>query len=371
MQSTLKGLTLFASMVQVRGGAMTFYEKHNDWFYGASETSTGACNTLDDADRCGPTDWSTIAGDQQCAEKGTQSPIDIPTGAAAGGSLAALNLVTGSGFTQANFEINSHTTEVAFSKTDAKNKMKITWDGVDYFLVQFHFHSPSENTVGGKYFPMEVHHVHKDAAGNAFVLSVMIKTGAAENEYYKDIWTKIAAVPVGAANATVWEKAQAFTVSPYTGVLPADKSYFYYNGSFTTPPCTTNTRWVVLQNPITISDAQLVAYRTKIQSAPSKQLALCDTARCGGTTPTGVAENMFTGTTWDKAHQTNNRPIQVLTGANNAARAVTKFDAPTGATTKAAAAGATTTTGDTASGANGPYINGIGLAAVAFYTLLA
>jgi len=30
-----------------------------------------------------------------------------------------------------------------------------------YALVQFHFHAPSEHTVNGAHFPMEMHFVHQ------------------------------------------------------------------------------------------------------------------------------------------------------------------------------------------------------------------
>ncbi len=38
-------------------------------------------------------------------------------------------------------------------------------------LVQLHFHSPSENTIDGKSFPLEMHLVHKDAQGNLAVVA--------------------------------------------------------------------------------------------------------------------------------------------------------------------------------------------------------
>jgi carbonic anhydrase len=40
-------------------------------------------------------------------------------------------------------------------------------------------------------------------------------------------------------------------------MLPADKSYFTYMGSLTTPPCSENVLWLVLKNPIYVSEAQV------------------------------------------------------------------------------------------------------------------
>ena len=36
-------------------------------------------------------------------------------------------------------------------------------------------------------------------------------------------------------------------------LLPADKSSYRYHGSLTTPPCSENVHWIVLQKPVEIS----------------------------------------------------------------------------------------------------------------------
>lgn len=46
-------------------------------------------------------------------------------------------------------------------------------DGQRYDLLQFHFHSPSENNIGGRPFDMEVHMVHKNIEGSLAVVGVM------------------------------------------------------------------------------------------------------------------------------------------------------------------------------------------------------
>ncbi len=48
-----------------------------------------------------------------------------------------------------------------------------------YLLKQFHFHSPSEHTVNGKHFPMEVHFVHQSADGNFAVVGALFEEGPA------------------------------------------------------------------------------------------------------------------------------------------------------------------------------------------------
>jgi carbonic anhydrase len=36
-----------------------------------------------------------------------------------------------------------------------------TFDGTDYALKQFHFHTPSEHRIDEEYFPLEMHMVHE------------------------------------------------------------------------------------------------------------------------------------------------------------------------------------------------------------------
>ena len=38
----------------------------------------------------------------------------------------------------------------------------LSWKGEKYSLQQFHFHTPSEHTINGIQFPMEMHLVHTD-----------------------------------------------------------------------------------------------------------------------------------------------------------------------------------------------------------------
>jgi carbonic anhydrase len=47
-------------------------------------------------------------------------------------------------------------------------------DGDQYNFAQFHFHSPSEHTINGKQYPLEVHFVHQKAGGTALSVFGML-----------------------------------------------------------------------------------------------------------------------------------------------------------------------------------------------------
>ena len=51
-------------------------------------------------------------------------------------------------------------------------------------------------------------------------------------------------------------KAPSFMFNP-NALLPTDLSYFTYDGSLTQPPCTEGVAWVVLEQRLTLSTAQL------------------------------------------------------------------------------------------------------------------
>ncbi|CSC23066.1 carbonic anhydrase [Vibrio cholerae] len=57
-------------------------------------------------------------------------------------------------------------------------------DGKTFQLKQFHFHTPSENLLKGKQFPLEAHFVHADEQGNLAVVAVMYQVGS-ENPLLK------------------------------------------------------------------------------------------------------------------------------------------------------------------------------------------
>jgi len=44
------------------------------------------------------------------------------------------------------------------------------------------------------------------------------------------------------------------------GLLPADRGYWTYMGSLTTPPCTEGVRWFIFEQQVTLSRDQLRAF---------------------------------------------------------------------------------------------------------------
>ncbi len=139
---------------------------------------------------------------------------------------------------------NGHTIQV-----NVKSGSSIKVDGIRFNLIQFHFHTPSENQINGKNFPLEVHFVHASDDGKLAVVSVMFEEGKL-NYALKKIWYKM---PHRVGHSEDLELSKTYI----NLLIPKDKAYYRFSGSLTTPPCSEGVRWFVLKEYNTISTQQL------------------------------------------------------------------------------------------------------------------
>ncbi|MCB0355438.1 MAG: carbonic anhydrase family protein, partial [Bdellovibrionales bacterium] len=138
---------------------------------------------------------------------------------------------------------NGHTIKAEFEKG---NHVKI--HGENYQLIQVHFHSHSEHSISGKFFPLEAHFVHSNKNGELAVVGVLFVEGNA-NPYLESMWQQFPAEK----NRKV---ASTTSFNP-ANLLPAIKTYYHYDGSLTTPPCSENVNWNVLNTPVELSREQI------------------------------------------------------------------------------------------------------------------
>ena len=98
---------------------------------------------------------------------------------------------------------------------------------------------------------MEVHFVHANAAGSLAVVGVLMATGKPN-----PVFSKIVATMPEKAGPPV--KADA-AINP-NGLLPAARSYYRYEGSLTTPPCSETVDWLLLTTPIQVAEADVARF---------------------------------------------------------------------------------------------------------------
>ncbi len=194
----------------------------------------------------GPEHWKDLCnGFADCGGK-VQSPIDIKT--------ADLNTdnnlkapVFDYGTSGVDIVNNSHTIQFNINGNNT-----VTLDNKTYKLLQFHYHAVSEHTIDGKHFPLEVHFVHKYSDTDFAVLGIMFKEGKKNDlldKYLKHF-------PAKKGNYSSDDSIDLMSL------FPADKSYYNYNGSLTTPPCSEVVNWYVLKTPVEASKEQLEQFAT-------------------------------------------------------------------------------------------------------------
>lgn len=118
----------------------------------------------------GAAHWGEMASEfAACGVGKVQSPINI-----AGAKKAQLPAVQFD-YKDSPLKLvnNGHTVQVNFAEGSS-----ITVDGKQYKLLQFHFHTPSEEATNGKRHAMVAHFVHKSDDGKLAVIGVLLDKGA-------------------------------------------------------------------------------------------------------------------------------------------------------------------------------------------------
>jgi carbonic anhydrase len=184
----------------------------------------------------GPANWGELSDEYSlCATGEQQSPIDLSTGSDVEGDTLELDYGT----------VEEHVTDTGHTfQLVADADAEVEYNGVEYTLLQMHYHDPSEHTVDGEAAPVEFHFVHQDDEGNLLVIGVLGTEGA-ENAAYDTF----------VAGTEASEDTSGSADLP--AMLPESLDHFAYSGSLTTPPCTEGVQWVVLQTPVELSSEQI------------------------------------------------------------------------------------------------------------------
>jgi carbonic anhydrase len=194
----------------------------------------------------GPGFWSEISALCGPSSGRHQSPIDIDD-VVLDPKLEPLHIVSTSSVTELT---NPGYTIVA----TPSNRATVAIDGVTYTLIQFHFHALSEHTILGQHGVMELHAVFGDPTGTKLaVIGVIYKIGRPNRFLQRMLGrglpqkTNSPAVTVEGLNLE-----DAFTDTT---------RYFSYAGSLTTPPCSENVSWFVLERWAELSEKQYEEFR--------------------------------------------------------------------------------------------------------------
>lgn len=189
----------------------------------------------------GPRNWVKKYKNCSCNEQ-NQSPIDI----------TPINNI----HTSKNLEIKYGDNTLLDSIIDNGKTIKfyfkqdeniIYLEGIAYLLDHVHFHAPSEHTISGKQFSLETHLVHRSAKNELLVIAILGEVHDGGN----------CRLEMFSNHLPASEKQIPEIKIDLNKYLPKNKSFYYYQGSLTTPPCTEGIKWIVFKNTIPVTPNNL------------------------------------------------------------------------------------------------------------------
>ncbi|MBN2869353.1 MAG: carbonic anhydrase family protein [Campylobacterales bacterium] len=192
-----------------------------------------------DYDAHGPAHWCDFSA--VCKDGKAQSPIDIRTAETV--SIAPNHIIK----LQENVEAKSRIVDNGHAiQVDVENGGKISVEGIDYRLIQFHFHGRSEEKIDGKQYDLVAHMVHKSDSGNLLVVGVLFEEGDKANAILETVIQGVGTNGV---------------INPGKLLPEHSDHYYHFMGSLTTPPCTENVRWYVMKEAQSATKEQIEAMR--------------------------------------------------------------------------------------------------------------
>lgn len=194
----------------------------------------------------GPENWANLSPSYSACRNGReQSPVNITSS-----YPQDLNKLEFSyGMSKINIVNNGHTIQVNY---DPGSFLRIGDE--KYELIQFHFHTPSEEMINSKQYSMVAHLVHKNEEGRLAVIAVLFDKAAKDNDVINNLWSRM---PKEEKESRIYEESHISAAS----LLPLNLGYYTFNGSLTTPPCSEGVRWIVLKTPVPISVKQLDKFK--------------------------------------------------------------------------------------------------------------
>lgn len=138
------------------------------------------------------------------------------------------------------------------------NLIRLRWkggflhiDGILYELHEAQFHTPSEHTINGKRYPLEMQMMHRNAKnGDIAILSILFKLDDKDNKFLGQFWSYIRSLEENpAVNITGGVDPKGLDLS--------ERHFYQYRGSLTTPPCAEGVMWIVMKKKHKVSPMQL------------------------------------------------------------------------------------------------------------------
>jgi len=271
----------------------------------------------------GPSQWSKLRKEWwRCDKEGSQSPIDLGSLNQTVHSFWKTNASDPNNVTYSNkkedglrieygtvkgqllneavvLRVNFTGGQPTFTETGTNEKnhwRHNRYVGGSYNLSHALIHSPSEHTIAGKRFPMEIQFFHVNKKGDRAAVAVLLKFGFA-NDFLTSVFKE--SIPLQCSSSQILPDIHPGDAFPFS------MDYFSYEGSLTAPPCSPVT-WYVMKQQATLSLFQFIDY-AKTLGTEEKYRMHCSRYGCTKTPNINDAEFPFS-----KRLGGNARPIQSL-----------------------------------------------------------
>ena len=198
----------------------------------------------------GPAEWGNLSPEYAlCSSGASQSPVDIDHTEVDGETPLAFDY----GTSELNIAFHQHVENVVDNghtiQINVDEGSKLSVGGKAYQLKQFHFHTPSEHTIDGRQYPVEMHFVHQGESGDFVVVGVLVEEGN-ESPSFAKVSPHLPRVKGESKDLA------GLTLDLHLHV-PQGEGAYVYTGSLTTPPCSEGVQWFVLRAHPTMSAAQI------------------------------------------------------------------------------------------------------------------
>lgn len=193
----------------------------------------------------GPEHWTELEGSACSGEQ--QPPVNIIRTDAAPARSSAWPMELHYSPQTMIFDAvnNGHSIQFDFAKGD-----ELTFRGERFSLTQLHFHEPSEHTLNGVRYPIEMHMVHFSEKIQQFVVLAVLGYEGKPSPGYEQLESVLPLAP--------GERSEINKAFDLESILPSRLTpRFHYTGSLTTPPCTEGVYWVVFEEPFMLSEPQV------------------------------------------------------------------------------------------------------------------
>ncbi|KAL0863445.1 hypothetical protein Bca101_042563 [Brassica carinata] len=199
----------------------------------------------------GPEKWGKLKPEWKMCGKGEmQSPIDLMNERVR--IVSHLGRLTRN-YKPCNASLKNRGHDMMLRFEERPGSIKI--NGIEYQLLQLHWHSPSEHTINGRRFALELHMVHESINGSMAVVTVLYKIGRSDS-FLALLENKLSAM-------TDQNEFNIGMIDPKE-IKIGSRKYYRYVGSLTTPPCTQNITWTVVKKVRTVARNQVRLLRVAV-----------------------------------------------------------------------------------------------------------